>query len=105
MSFLDGRLHLVPLYGHTVGHCGVGVETDDGHLLHVGDSFYAPGELDQVDAPNWRLKAFHQAIHHDEGQARETQRRLKAFREAQPAIPLICSHDAKGWEHSKNARD
>jgi glyoxylase-like metal-dependent hydrolase (beta-lactamase superfamily II) len=29
---------LVPLFGHTRGHCGIAVETGDGWLFHVGDA-------------------------------------------------------------------
>lgn len=37
---LKPRVLLIPLTGHTRGHCGVAVETDDGWLLHYGDGGY-----------------------------------------------------------------
>jgi len=35
---LTPKILLVPLTGHTRGHCGVAVETDEGWLLHCGDA-------------------------------------------------------------------
>jgi len=35
---LTPQILLVPLTGHTRGHCGVAVETDEGWLLHCGDA-------------------------------------------------------------------
>ena len=33
----SARLALVPLIGHTPGHCGVAIEVDEGWMLHCGD--------------------------------------------------------------------
>jgi glyoxylase-like metal-dependent hydrolase (beta-lactamase superfamily II) len=35
---LSPRILLVPLPGHTPGHCGVAVESGPGWLFHVGDA-------------------------------------------------------------------
>jgi len=35
---LEPRILLIPLAGHTSGHCGVAVETPGGWLLHCGDA-------------------------------------------------------------------
>ena len=45
---LDGlppEILLVPLAGHTWGHCGVAVQCDDGWLLHAGDAYFYRGEV------------------------------------------------------------
>lgn len=42
---LPEGLFLVPLRGHTRGHCGVAVYTCEGWLLHCGDAFYVKEEL------------------------------------------------------------
>lgn len=36
---------LLPLFGHTLGHCGVAVRSRDQWLLHVGDAYYLRAEL------------------------------------------------------------
>lgn len=42
---------LVPLFGHTSGHCGVAVPDGDRWLLHVGDAYYLRVELETDDHP------------------------------------------------------
>lgn len=42
---------LIPLFGHTLGHCGVGVQQKDRWLLHVGDAYYLRAELTMDDHP------------------------------------------------------
>lgn len=43
--------YLVPLFGHTLGHCGVAVRADSRWLLHVGDAYYLRVELSTDDHP------------------------------------------------------
>ena len=50
---LHPRCGLFPLYGHTRGHCGVAILTDDGWLFHVADA--APIGLEDY-APEWLVK-------------------------------------------------
>lgn len=47
----DTDVLLVPLFGHTLGHCGVAVR--DGNLwqLHVGDAYYLRVELETDEHP------------------------------------------------------
>jgi glyoxylase-like metal-dependent hydrolase (beta-lactamase superfamily II) len=42
---------LVPLLGHTLGHCGVAVRHEGRWLLHVGDAYYLRAELMADDHP------------------------------------------------------
>lgn len=42
---------LIPLFGHTTGHCGVAVRREAGWLLHVGDAYYLRVELESDDHP------------------------------------------------------
>lgn len=42
---------LIPLSGHTLGHCGVAVQQKDRWLLHVGDAYYLRAELTMDDHP------------------------------------------------------
>ncbi|HVK10609.1 MAG TPA: MBL fold metallo-hydrolase, partial [Gemmataceae bacterium] len=48
---LGSEVLLVPLFGHTLGHCGVAVRQGDRWLLHVGDAYYLRVELDRDDHP------------------------------------------------------
>lgn len=48
---------LVPLFGHTLGHCGVAVRNSGRWLLHVGDAYYLRVELTTDDHPVSALAA------------------------------------------------
>jgi glyoxylase-like metal-dependent hydrolase (beta-lactamase superfamily II) len=49
--FNDVEIHLVPLFGHTMGHCGVALFAGGRWLLHVGDAYYLRVELTADDHP------------------------------------------------------
>ncbi|SFI08548.1 MBL fold metallo-hydrolase [Planctomicrobium piriforme] len=48
---------LIPLFGHTLGHCGVAVQQGDRWLLHVGDAYYLRAELTDDNHPVASLAA------------------------------------------------
>ncbi len=48
---------LIPLFGHTLGHCGVAVQQVEGWLLHVGDAYYLRAELTDENHPVSALAA------------------------------------------------
>jgi glyoxylase-like metal-dependent hydrolase (beta-lactamase superfamily II) len=70
---------LVPLFGHTRGHCGVAVRTASGWLFHVGDA--APVDLIE-DVPRWFAR-FVLGPHTP---------RLRQFRAAHPQVRLTTGH-------------
>lgn len=39
------EIYLIPLFGHTLGHCGVALKDKDNWLLYVGDAYYLREEL------------------------------------------------------------
>ncbi|MBI1345936.1 MBL fold metallo-hydrolase [bacterium] len=52
LSILGGTdAYLIPLFGHTLGHCGVVVRDGGRWLLHVGDAYYLRVELTTDDHP------------------------------------------------------
>ncbi|CAK9032681.1 Probable metallo-hydrolase Rv2300c, partial [Durusdinium trenchii] len=44
-------IRLVPLFGHTNGHCGVAIQANDAWTLHVGDAYYLRDELTNTKHP------------------------------------------------------
>ena len=46
---IDTKIYLVPLFGHTLGHCGVALNLDNRWLLYVGDAYYLKAELTDLD--------------------------------------------------------
>lgn len=53
----ESEVLLVPLFGHTVDHCGVAVQYGDRWLLHVGDVYYLRVEVTTDDHPVSTLAA------------------------------------------------
>jgi glyoxylase-like metal-dependent hydrolase (beta-lactamase superfamily II) len=91
---LDADVALIPLPGHSTGHCGVAVNTSDGWLLHCGDSFFHHGEIKTPPHAPPAIR-FHQNLNQHDGKARNrNQERLRELnREHGDEVSLICSHD------------
>jgi glyoxylase-like metal-dependent hydrolase (beta-lactamase superfamily II) len=96
---LDAEIALIPLPGHSVGHCGVAVNTKDGWLLHAGDSFFFHGEIETPRRCPPGLRFF-QVLNQRDGEARSrNQERLRELqRDHGDEVELFCSHDAQMLE-------
>ena len=106
---LDGlppEILLVPLYGHTLGHAGVAVDTRDGWLLHCGDAYFFHGEMDP-DRP-WctpGLTMFQVAAQRDGTLRKWNQRRLRSLvREHGHEVQVFSAHDQRELERCLSAR-
>jgi glyoxylase-like metal-dependent hydrolase (beta-lactamase superfamily II) len=53
----ESEVLLIPLFGHTLGHCGVAIRQGDRWVLHVGDAYYLRVELTTDDHPSSQLTA------------------------------------------------
>lgn len=51
-------IRLVPLFGHTNGHCGAAINQDGSWLLHVGDAYYLRDELTNENHPITELATY-----------------------------------------------
>ncbi len=86
---------LVPLVGHTRGHCGVAVKDDRGWLVHAGDAYFFRGEVDPV-APRSTpgLALFQRLAAIDDVARRANQARLRELvRDHGREVRLFCAHD------------
>ncbi|MDX1964151.1 MAG: MBL fold metallo-hydrolase [Pirellulales bacterium] len=82
---------LIPLFGHTHGHCGVAIRTGDRWLLHVGDAYYLRAELAIADHP---VSALAQLRADDDVQRRSSLEILRRLaRDHQDQIELCGYHD------------
>jgi glyoxylase-like metal-dependent hydrolase (beta-lactamase superfamily II) len=71
-------MYLIPLYGHTRGHCGVAIKTTKGWVFHAGDA----GAVYNNQTPAWMIKWVlgpHDPI-------------LRAFMKEHPEVRLVTSH-------------
>lgn len=93
---LDGLgpdILLVPLPGHTRGHCGVAVRTSDGWMLHAGDAIFHHRELSASPATPTAARAYQWLMQTSQRERRRSLAQLRAIRAAHPALPIICTHD------------
>jgi glyoxylase-like metal-dependent hydrolase (beta-lactamase superfamily II) len=74
------RMYLVPLFGHTRGHCGVAIQNGDGWILQCGDALPLNVEFDVT--PEW----LNRLVLGQHGP------RLRAFAEAHPEVRLLAGH-------------
>jgi glyoxylase-like metal-dependent hydrolase (beta-lactamase superfamily II) len=73
----EPEMWLLPLFGHTRGHCGVAIKDGDGWLLHTGDAASFAS-----DAPAWAVQLV----------LGPHQPQLRAFAEAHPEVRLTTGH-------------
>jgi glyoxylase-like metal-dependent hydrolase (beta-lactamase superfamily II) len=92
---LPPEILLVPMHGHSTGHCGVAVDTPAGWLLHAGDAYYRRGEL--RGESRWRypgLALSQGLVQVDRRAARTNLARLRSLAAGRlPGVRIFCSHD------------
>jgi len=74
------RMYLIPLFGHTSGHCGVAIKDGDGWLFQGGDAMPANAEYDVTPAWMNRLVL-----------GKHIQR-IQAFSQAHPEVKIVAGH-------------
>lgn len=97
---------LIPLEGHTRGHCGVAVRRPGGGwFLHAGDAYFAAGEKLPAGRAPIGLRAFQSAIQVDGPARRRNQERLRSLHaglagtSGDPApVTIFCAHDVSEFE-------
>ena len=86
---------LIPLPGHSRGHCGVAVSTPQGWLLHCGDAYFHHAEVQPAGgkAP-LALRLFESLVNVDKSARLANRARLRALAQSRASeVTLICSHD------------
>lgn len=91
---------MVPLAGHTLGHCGVAVRAPEGWLLHAGDAYFFRDEMDLARYSCTPMLRAYQRLMAARNETRiNNQMRLRELKRAHGReIRLFCAHDAKELE-------
>ena len=90
LGFADEVL-LIPLFGHTLGHCGVAVQQGARWTLHIGDAYYLRVETTTDDHPVSQLAAQRAD---DDAQRRASLEQIKRLlRDHSDEIELFGYHD------------
>ena len=97
---------MVPLTGHTLGHCGVAIRGEEGWLLHAGDAYFFRDEMalgEYYCTP--MLRAYQRLMAADNDTRLLNQTRLRELKRAHGReIRLFCAHDAKELEELSSVR-
>lgn len=91
---------LVPLHGHTRGHCGVAVRRPEGGwLLHAGDAYFDAGEKETPPHAVPGLRLFQRLVAVDDGQRIANQARLRELHAVRSAeVTVFSAHDAAEYD-------
>ncbi|MDR6545200.1 glyoxylase-like metal-dependent hydrolase (beta-lactamase superfamily II) [Chryseobacterium rhizosphaerae] len=87
---LETEIMLIPLFGHTLGHCGVAIHWEGKWLLYVGDAYYLRAELEDEYHPVSELTA---ARADDNEKRLESLEKLKKLVREHPEIEVFGYHD------------
>jgi glyoxylase-like metal-dependent hydrolase (beta-lactamase superfamily II) len=84
---------LIPLLGHSRGHCGVAVRSEQGWLLHAGDAYFHHAELHDPPSCTPGLRLFQRAVALDNGLRLANQARLRELvRDHGDEVRVHCAH-------------
>lgn len=82
---------LIPLFGHTLGHCGVAIQQGNRWLLLVGDAYYLRAELTQDDHPVSALAA--QRADNDEWRRSSLGELRRLSKDHSDEVEMVGYHD------------
>jgi len=92
---LPPEVLLVPLVGHTRGHCAVAIDLGGRWLVHAGDAYFFRGEMhpDQPTCPP-ALRLFQQRMGVDRWDMARNKERLRLLaRDHAADMTVISAHD------------
>lgn len=92
---LPPEILMIPLVGHTEGHAGIAVQTDQGWLLHAGDAYFYRGEMDEDYHCTPGLLAYQKVMEVDHEKRIWNQNRLRNLSlNHKHEVTVFCAHDA-----------
>ncbi len=96
---IETDIFLIPLFGHTLGHCGVALKAEDKWLFYVGDAYYMRIELNDINHPVNELAQ----IRADNNDLRvATVDKIRKLLKDHPEIEIFGYHDIEDFRLYKN---
>jgi glyoxylase-like metal-dependent hydrolase (beta-lactamase superfamily II) len=91
---LSDEVLIVPLVGHSEGHCGIAVKTPSGWLLHAGDAYFSHREIHPESPRSPPGVALFQWLRSTDNKARvANQARLRELvRGHSREVSVFCAH-------------
>ncbi|NPU10509.1 MBL fold metallo-hydrolase [Bradyrhizobium sp. 83002] len=95
----SGDILVIPLPGHTPGHCGIAVRRGDTWLLHAGDAYFFHGQLDARPRMPLLLGLFQRKGDLDRATRLANQARLRRLKcDHGDQVTIVNSHDPVDYE-------
>ncbi len=91
---VDVEIAMIPLLGHSPGHTGYAIKTEDGWLLHAGDAYLHHSEVASPPRTGRALAAYHAINSSDTKLRAQNAARLAELNAAHGDVTIFCSHDA-----------
>jgi glyoxylase-like metal-dependent hydrolase (beta-lactamase superfamily II) len=104
---IDGtdEILLIPLQGHTRGHCGVAVRTSSGWNLHAGDAYFSHLELQPEPRCPPAMNLFQSLVAVDDRLRRANQQRLRELVAGHgQEVTVHSAHCPVEFEHALSAQ-
>jgi len=99
----DAEVALIPVTGHSRGHCAVAVDSG-GWMLHCGDAYFHADEMGDPKRCPPGLVAFQEIVGLKHGERVRNKKRLNQLsREHGDEIRIFCAHDAEEFERLQAA--
>ncbi len=99
---LDAKVLLIPLIGHSSGHTGVAIDTEDGWILHCGDSYFSHHEVETPPSCPPMLRVFQTVLSYDNRARKENVERLRELATThKDEVTLFCAHDPHELEREQ----
>jgi len=90
---------MIPLPGHTLGHCGIAVRGESKWVLHAGDAYFFHGELEPKLRIPFVLGLFQRRADMDRKTRLANLARLRALKVAHGAeVEIVNSHDPVDYD-------
>jgi glyoxylase-like metal-dependent hydrolase (beta-lactamase superfamily II) len=86
----EAEIYLIPLFGHTLGHCGVAVKHAADWLFYVADAYYLRAELTEPEHP---VHALAEVRADNNLQRLYSLDRVRRFVREHPSVPVFSFHD------------
>lgn len=97
---LPPEILMVPLPGHTLGHAGIAIQSDEQWLLQAGDAYFHRREMDPAPWCTPGLRAYQWLMEKDRRARLGNQQRLRDLRAAVATdLTVFCAHDPVEYEN------
>lgn len=102
---LPKEILMVPLPGHTRGHCAIAARDESGWILHCGDAYFYEGEMDPaLRRCTPALDLFQRLVEIDPEARRGNQHRLRQLvRDKGAEVRVFCAHDPAEFDRLAGA--